>query len=1744
MVFWIACYGSAYAELDEVNYQLQQEFDIPLRWDNIEGKPEWVAGKSPKFHFFSGLHFVTLKPGEHTTIHVPQGAYLRLHHPKRRLSVNDFNIQFSNGSGLFASLPATISDDGHSLITRRNTNHSSLIRINHQVHQTHDLQFALFISRNQSLNDIAPYRHVVPLPGSTIKMRRGNQAASQTYWQLLPGEKTAEITVEGPAHFVLEHRRAFSETESQMQQNYRVFAYLDGLPYKTMLFETSVDQFAPVYINHWKKVTGQLETGYITVPAGKHRLQLKATAKVYGRLMQQVSSDYLLPFFNRLDHADPQHIWQSLDTTDSSLRLWNPPEIANELTDSSLTLAGKEFYTQQLARDNSHRESGMLAAMFMRREASKPEYVSHEKQLQTIADKLKGTHTFYQNIRPVSKQHADSHQHVNWFIAKELLEPGEWQQTRSIGRQNLKNMLSRFNLGNFVDLPVAGPGYSECDTVFCYMLPSRTSPGLLRVIADLDNSVENGVFMVQFDDEQPVRLQINKSSLLAETKYADSPGTAGLRLLQQNVRDIGLPLNLDGAFNRWFVASPIVSSGFLEIDLPAKVRQIKIWQPESAIGNVRLAIQHRISRFFTLSEMDYLHMVHAFSNEQDSYHQFFRTFSGEAPDSVLEKELVNHWLPLMRFLKSQHALYTTSVSKPIPFSTNPLNFLTDEDLDKLFTQAEKAQNDQRWIVALETWTEILHGSPTVAITRQAEMKRVQALYQLGEFFLMEQQLRGLLFYAQDTVLRQFAFKRLKAFYRDTDDTDKLQLLLSAMLHSEPKPEYLSELVTVLLENEQPEMALMIGLVLPEVHLPLETMIQAAYQSNWWTVFFTLIDYLPDDHTKNFWRAQYAIEQGDYEIALDFFEDAGENGEKWHQFLQEGIQLRNDLSERKVDAVVPWVQWRMNHPGPRHWREEQNIITDYAGAVSLYNSARDISSQAFLATTEKPVKLSFIGPIRLRVDARPVHPPEDITIDAWLKLRSKNGLRLMPINNNRQVDWPTIISHEGWAVGQRATEEFNFGPGHHEIELSGFDRSFLINVFVQRPVFDLGVLPPLNHPSLVDWLANNFALTDSADFLKSHFPVSDFQDSIDWPDRTQVAAGNVEAIIARYTDLQEANSQDLMTLLLWLAELNLEYQEYAMVKAEALAAKYPEAVELRPLLARLSRQSGWLTMTNFQYSAGLRFIKIDGWQPETPVWRVRKALIMPMQLDEQVITGSNRLILSMNNLSPTVMKVLLLQDNVRYMKPVPLNVFYQLDEQMPVTIELTADNPMTEVEIPIPAGGHTLKFGAVNPVTNQFVRVRITESGQAVQTNLAERGYHVATRDDPVVFNVEGPAWLRIDKLKNGENFISYREIESGFEEITISPELDEQEILVRVFQRHPALRQAEILNRRTVVPAESVPEGLVTVEQNGGPDKIVLHDSFPLGSQEDGTWSINNAAVSRRNFGDIFGSNDSERFFESSATHRYYNANRGVYFRTDFMGRAREHGEPSFGVSESMIYQPRAIPVGIRLDGSIHMQQFNRPGNHDVEWAAQFDMSVFQRREINPKTWYTPELSFFHRVMSLPATTLDDNRIDQDVYTKYKADHQRGVRISNVLTHRPWLDTLWQTRFSVVSNENGNIFHPDHLWFSVNWRQLIGKLDVDIGYRLIHFFSDNYRVNSFDRHSFVFNTAWNQWRINQQRIEVGLMFRRDFDIPNYNGLLYLSWHFGRGRMYRDFHPREISFRDIRQQHIPHTLNNRMMVDRD
>ena len=106
-------------------------YQIPLRWDNVEGAPVWISGVEPGYSSDHGCHIVILKPGDEVTIRVPAHALIRLNDPVKVLSRTSLKAFVSGGNGLFVQRPFSLGKDGHSLLVNSALRGNGLFRLAH-----------------------------------------------------------------------------------------------------------------------------------------------------------------------------------------------------------------------------------------------------------------------------------------------------------------------------------------------------------------------------------------------------------------------------------------------------------------------------------------------------------------------------------------------------------------------------------------------------------------------------------------------------------------------------------------------------------------------------------------------------------------------------------------------------------------------------------------------------------------------------------------------------------------------------------------------------------------------------------------------------------------------------------------------------------------------------------------------------------------------------------------------------------------------------------------------------------------------------------------------------------------------------------------------------------------------------------------------------------------------------------------------------------------------------------------------------------------------------------------------------------------------------------------------------------------------------------------------------------------------------------------------------------------------------
>jgi hypothetical protein len=630
----------------------------------------------------------------------------------------------------------------------------------------------------------------------------------------------------------------------------------------------------------------------------------------------------------------------------------------------------------------------------------------------------------------------------------------------------------------------------------------------------------------------------------------------------------------------------------------------------------------------------------------------------------------------------------------------------------------------------------------------------------------------------------------------------------------------------------------------------------------------------------------------------------------------------------------------------------------------------------------------------------------------------------------------------------------------------------------------------------------------------------------------------------------------MTGLVKAAEENPENILSIEADARRLFSKHSHLPGLGPLLEKITIKTAWKPVSLVQANAGIVPFPMETWQPESDTLRVRKSLFPEIFMGEQVITKENDLVFFMSNIKPVIIKATVSPIDLSILQPAPVKFFYQIDDHPPEFVTLMPGFPDYQLSEHVSKGVHRLTLGIVESYSNQFLKVKFCEARSNAGTcadveldQIPRRSFYMATHKDPVMVNVLGPAWIRIDQHKQEDTWTRYQYIEKGWQRLALTPDKNEKEALFRVHQRRVKNTDTGPKPIRPVrISYDSLPAPHGDFKSEKPVENIWFHDAYPLGSQEDGTWSLTASYKKPFSVQEDSDVESQDHQYEVSASHYYHDDALPGYFKTSFLSRFKEQGGPTLGVLEDFFYYPRQIPLGFNIKSSLYMQ---KPDAHSFdffesgtgEYAGFVKARIFQKRSLGPKSFHIPSFSLFGRMLSMDdADEYPDHRVDSDVFSTYKNDHKAGAGLSEYTAFRPWLDTVWFLQGALNSNEDFNLFSPDNMKIQVGWKQLLGNLNANIKYRHAYYFSDDDRDNDIKRNHMDLDLLWNQWMPDQRRLSLGLELSQDLDNNESSILFSLSWFFSQGRGLKDIRPGELDFYTIHQRNIPQTNNNYIWSD--
>ena len=365
----------------------------PLRWDNVESAPIWVAGVVPQFDPATNLHLIQLAPGQQATIRLPPRSLVRVTGACGALAPQDVELWVSDGSALFRQLLTAIATNPTSLLAAPDLGRWGLVRIERPRWHGCALRIAVFTSRRIPLECPDYYRCPLEDGGCSVRLSLDAAHEGADFQPLVPGRR-GRWSVCGPSRLRVRTRLQYPTGESRQVQPYQLRSWLDGRPAGTLEFETSSEAQHVVYVDGTPRVVGRLEVGYLDIPAGEHTLLLESSACVY----LQVAAWNLPPpdpsgcpvdltAWSR-PHGPRVSCWDLTDE-EAGYRLRASPPVASAYHELAL----------RSARDNRFRQGGLRAWHLLKTlSAQRPE----APELDDLADDFANFHTFYRNLLPVS----------------------------------------------------------------------------------------------------------------------------------------------------------------------------------------------------------------------------------------------------------------------------------------------------------------------------------------------------------------------------------------------------------------------------------------------------------------------------------------------------------------------------------------------------------------------------------------------------------------------------------------------------------------------------------------------------------------------------------------------------------------------------------------------------------------------------------------------------------------------------------------------------------------------------------------------------------------------------------------------------------------------------------------------------------------------------------------------------------------------------------------------------------------------------------------------------------------------------------------------------------------------------------------------------------------------------------------------------------------------------------------------
>jgi hypothetical protein len=1798
------------AQVDDLSASLNKHQPLPLKWGNIEDGYQWLAGESPNKS--NGRFKVRLRMNKAAIFRLPAASRLQLVKIKQYFSNNEskqkscsnapdnqqeqksnlnaivnqkklinlenlVRAEQSLDGYLFLQRSWSAGDVSGSWFANTEVHQTSAIRLSlidgelneNDNHKVTCIEFELYYSQYTLPLKLANYRNelLFEQDKSLIKVLPGS--GSQEFNTFNSGI-AKQIEIEGPANLEVQVRKEILDHVS-INGDINLELTLDESETQKITLEYFPELKRETLIDGEQRFISRLTKAYFFIPEGKHKLSVKSHSDIYLRLLQQQDNDYLLFGLNKPEWTDSaneeyrtylENLEQKEDIAQITEAEWY------KQSKNYQHLLGEKFAplyqsVQKLARNNAIYNGGLAALDILKNQLLGTVDKAFVAQLFKTNEQMHGS---YKNVSPVNKEVSVAHKHQR-FITRALNDKNT-SDLFSYHPNLLKYLTSRVKREYLESIPKASFYSLAKNQSHHFRLPTINGSSKIRILV-VKNGIEKTNLKVVLDNGHANF--IRGTNAVIDKNYLSANVT---RQMMQSGCCKSTVNKLDN--------SPVMDVGYITIPIDSSVTSVTVSSvaSNSSVANSSVAnssdfnwvaLQVYTANSHQLDEETYVSLVKTNSVDISDFQRLVRQQIEQLNkhndnQKSLKKntinneisELNNQWLPLAREFSSIYLRYSAGLDldNVIPKTRH---LLSVQQLSKLKKRALYFENSKQWSLAFETWRKITKqtkGEQQI----DALFKLEKALMQQGNSRMAEKLLKALALQSLNPSASKRAFDRLYARYISSlqfDDAHNL-IISSSVVHNSKKLVRL--VISSMVEKGQWSGALQLAHLTVAENWPKEAVLLATIKFNWWLTYEQTLPYLTKANQllwnghKNFILEDYILANKLYKQAVGQEQDFTSNDSQpnlWRNFSNKILTLLRNrrfdrvqgASEDKLAFVKQWLKLSNENPSPKIWRRSPQMVKNNSGGVKLFNSQRLLSFDGYISARNKPVELEIIGPAKLRLAVRPILSESEAFKDNLVvPQNSAFGVEINGITRTYAIidsfaSSSLLIENSNDIVGSAMVNELQFDVGVHRIKIFS-DKKLAIFPESHMHSMPMPGLENFDREAVIALLPNNSV-------TQSEHSSNAFGQDVESKIYHQLT--EYLLILNGYAG-QQAASQKLGGNLSQLSKNEILALAQNLVHTHSQTSFVSSRV--KKVMDKISQNASWRPITNIIQSAGIRQLEKSQWQIESPNWKNYIELFDGQLVKSRILTPDKPITFNVFNKKKTEFKLKVESLRPWFLSKVPVSFSYTINDGKSKKFSISS---LKNIKISVPKGNQSIKFEMKRSEYDQFLGIKLfEENGHSVESNY-RRNYHLSTQNEPFEAVINGPSWIRIDRLQ-GENttnqylFIAQKEFR-----LRVKPEGERTESLLRIFEWHLdqqpennlGLLPRKLLSnsvKSAIGVAFNMPikSNFIEKSETKASNNSAVHTKFtslkstsdtliPYKNYDwqDGTFSYYANFVSRQTIEDEPGS-EIDEYVGIGGQYRYFQAFDDIWYKYGAEVRVRGNNDDSLAFHAAALGELNWAPLNWKLSGDFYLQQLDA----STATAAKLDFSLSQLRPIGTKSSHQPKINVFTRSHKLDYS--ETEFIDSDIYTDYKANHLYGIKLSDRYSYKPYIDSEYYISGAILSNEN--IFEVDQLSANLGFRQLLGNFLLNIQLNNTQYLADKDRLLKSQQTTFRVKLGWEFWRKNRNRFEANLNFQHDFELSDNNVNLQFVYHLSSGRDYRDFSREEISFRNIRKSMMPLGIN--------